>query len=125
MTTETKILDLRVFGFGLFLILLLGAFKFPNWQLPFAIVSLLPLGFAFFKPNALRPIYKFWMFIFNPVGKVISFLILLLLYLLMFVPVGLFLRVLRKDIMEKKIKKETLTYWKKRENDPTSMRLQF
>lgn len=125
MTTETKILDLRVFGFGLFLILLLGAFKIPSWQLPFAIVSLLPLSLALFKPNALRPIYKVWMFVFNPVGKVINFLILLFLYLLMFVPVGLFLKLLRKDIMEKKVNKETLSYWKKRESDPTSMRHQF
>jgi hypothetical protein len=51
-------------------------------------------------------------------GHMMSRIILSLMFFLIFTPVGLFLRVFRKDILKEKIDVNADSYWIKRENKP-------
>lgn len=72
---------------------------------------LYPLNFAW---------YKFGIYL----SFVISPLILLSIYLLMIIPIGLFLKILKKDILNLDIS-DKRTFWLEVKNDQTSMDNQF
>lgn len=103
---DTK--GLRNFGFttgsivaGLFGLLLpwLFGFDFPKWPWIFAGVLVL---WAAVLPATLRPVYHGWMRFGLLLGKITTPIILILVYAIAVVPMSLLLRLLRKDLLQRK-----------------------
>ena len=70
---------------------------------------------AIWRVNRLQGLYQRWMIVVKGIGTVVSAVILGLVFYLVFTPVGLFLRLLRKDLLNRKIEPEKESYWVPRE----------
>ena len=123
--------DLRVFG-GI-------------WGFVFVVIAVYPLldggalrewaaGVAcgFFVVTVFCPVlfkkigfYQGWIALGGFVGKVNSKIIIILLFYVIFLPMGILLKVFRKDLLSKKIKTSADSYFIDRENQPGSMSNQF
>jgi hypothetical protein len=69
------------------------------------------VGFVF--SFLLKPVYIVWMRFAFILGWINTRIILVILFYLIFTPVGLFMRLFRVDLLERKMKEET--YWKEKE----------
>ena len=77
-------------------------------------------------PTFLKPVYTAWMRLAFILGWINTRIILVILFYLVFTPVGLFMKLFGIDSLERK-KKET-TYWKKKEKmdlDPSNYERRF
>ena len=73
-------------------------------------VFFLFLGWAL--PNFLKPIQRVWMGLALCMGWVMARLILTVIFYLVFTPIGFFLRLSGKDLMQMNWGGEEVTYWK-------------
>ncbi len=73
------------------------------------ILIMLPL--IAFSPTLLRPVFKLWLKVAKAVGWFNTQIILSIVYILIFIPVGLLMRLFRKDQMRRKLLKAEETYW--------------
>ncbi len=95
------------------------------WALAIAALFLI---LAFAAPNLLKPLNRAWMALGNLLHKIVSPLVLGLLFLIAVVPTGLFLRLSRKDPLRLKLDKSAKTYWQERTPPgppPGSLKNQF
>ncbi len=126
MDKERK--NLMVFGYGLAVILTVWALllwrKHPAIQWPWALL-VLAVGFAavtFRNIEYLKPVYKHWMRAAHAIGQVITTVLLSVIFYLVFAPVGIILRMLRKDLLDRSLESSAVTYWKKKEEAPEKER---
>ena len=83
------------------------------------------IGLIFFilaqaRAVLLQPVYKIWMGLAFCLGWVNTRIILTLVYYLVVTPIGLMMRLLRKDLLNLRLEKSARTYWLKREvKNPT------
>ncbi len=95
------------------------------------ITSCISLGFfaaAFIMPMALKYIYIFWMRLAFVLAWVNTRIILIFIFYLVFTPIGLVMKIFRKDLLERKIEKEKGSYWHirpKKAFDPLNYERQF
>ncbi|MDO8489469.1 MAG: SxtJ family membrane protein [Candidatus Omnitrophota bacterium] len=91
-------------------------FKHKNFSFTVT-VSFLFFLIAFIVPALLNPLYIFWM----KLGLVLSWintrLILFLIFYFIFTPMGLIMKLLRKDLLDRKINKAQQSYWKKKDQN--------
>jgi hypothetical protein len=81
---------------------------------------------AWIKPSLLNAINKIWAQFGLILGKIFSPIILGILFFLAFFPIGLLLKIFKKDILNQKINKHASTYWVDSTlMTPTSMKDQF
>ncbi|MGH9672848.1 MAG: SxtJ family membrane protein [Bryobacteraceae bacterium] len=66
------------------------------------------LGLAF--PTAIRPVFVGWMILAFPIGWLISHVVLALVYFVVFLPIGLWFRVIGRDALALR-KPDRDTYW--------------
>ena len=104
--------QLRKFGntmAGIFL-LLCGYLWYISSDLLFysLSVSLLFLVLGWWKPGLLKYIYYIWMSFALILGSVMSRVILAIVFLVVFVPVGIVMRILNKDPLHRSIQPEDL-----------------
>ena len=120
-TVEVTKLDLRKFGFimGGMIALMFGLF-FPwvfdktseNWPIwPFIVMAVF-FALAIVMPEILRPVNHYWLKIGNVLGFINSRIILGAMFYLMIFPIGMILKVLGKDSMERKLEEKAETYRK-------------
>lgn len=84
------------------------------------------LAAALLNPDTLRPANKLWMRFGLILNKVISPIILAVLFFAVFMPVGLILKLFRKDILNLRLNKSLKSYWiDSTQTLPTSMKDQF
>ncbi len=69
---------------------------------------ILPL--AAFAPTLLRPIFKMWLKVAHAIGWFNTQVLLSIVFILVFIPTGLVMRMFRKDAMKRKMLAEG-TYW--------------
>lgn len=84
--------------------------------------------FGLVKPKFLRPIYILWMMFALILAHIITRVILTIIFIILFTPIGLILRFLRKDILNEKYDRHTESYWIKREEvpfDPKTLEKQY
>jgi Saxitoxin biosynthesis operon protein SxtJ len=124
--------DLRKFGLTVGPVLVvIGAFlliKKSDGGFYWGAAGLVLIALAFVAPVALKPLNKVWMSIAILLGWVMTRLILIVLYYVAITPTGLIAKLLRKDILERKIGGPEKTYWQKREkkfSDAQSLERQF
>ena len=72
------------------------------------VLVLLPL--AVFAPTLLRPLFKLWMTLAHAVGWFNTQVLLTIVFILIIIPTGLIMKLLRKDPMKRKMLAEE-TYW--------------
>lgn len=70
---------------------------------------------AFTAPVFLKPVYILWMRLASILGWINTRLILLILFYLVFTPIGLVMKLLRFDPLDRKIDKNKTSYWNKKE----------
>ena len=86
----------------------------------------LSLGFliiTFINPNLFTFLNKLWIKFGILLGKIISPIIMGLVFFLVVTPVGIFVKILKKDVMG--LKSEKSSYWINREDKLQSMKRQF
>ena len=86
-------------------------------------LSLVFLIITFIKPNLFTFLNKLWIKFGILLGKIISPIIMGLVFFLVVTPVGIFVRILKKDVMG--LKGEKSSYWINREDKLQSMKRQF
>ncbi len=89
------------------------------------VVSVLFAVIAILKPQVLTGFYKVWVRLGGFVGGVFSKVIMFVLYFGFFTPVSLFLKLLGKDLLNKKVDRSQKSYWIERKEQPQSMKNQF
>ncbi len=116
--------ELRTFAITIFVALsILGGLLF--WKR--GNVALIPIGLGLVllatglsQPGLLRPVHRAWMALALALGFITSHLALAIIYYILFTPLGLIMRFLRKDPLQRKYDQEAATYWKKKEKKPFS-----
>lgn len=84
------------------------------WPWLLAVAGLM-LALGLLLPAALRPLYKVWMGFAVVMGFFMSRIILTVVFYLVVTPIGLFMRLLGKDLLDRKWDRDAPTYWKQRE----------
>ncbi|MDD5109061.1 MAG: SxtJ family membrane protein [Candidatus Omnitrophica bacterium] len=80
-----------------------------------AIVSILFFLVAFILPSLLYPLYISWMKLALVLSWINTRLVLFLMFYFIFTPIGVILKLLRKDLLDIKINKAEKTYWRKKD----------
>lgn len=118
MRVETK--QLKVFGYGLAVILIFFAWRFWAkqvnliWVPIFSIAALLLILVTKFQLAVLIPLYSRWMRAAHFIGNIVTVAVLSILYYCVFGLVGIVLRLLRKDLLDRVIDDKSPSYWHKR-----------
>jgi hypothetical protein len=108
--------------------LILAAFLYwkqrPTWPI-FASLGGLSILLGLVVPLALGPVERIWMKLARAMGWVMTRVILGIIFLLLFTPAGLIMRLLGKDPMELRFDDRVGTYWHKRPpRDPSPERME-
>jgi hypothetical protein len=127
MNKKITTFDLKVFGFLWSAILAFCAFKFQFLEKAFILSSVLfaIVSIAFPQVFTKLKIYQSWIKIGNFLGKINGFLISFILFYGIFSPVGFFLRLTKKDLMNKKLQPTSTSYFIDRKAQPNSIKNQF
>lgn len=108
--------DLRKFGFlvGSIFIVLFGVILpylksrgFVMWPYVVGGSFIIP---AIIYPLMLKPVHRIWMQAGHILGFINTRLIAVIMFVVIFTPVGLFMRLIGRDILDRKIKKEAKSY---------------
>ncbi len=91
------------------------------WSIVIAIIF---LTLALVKPQILNPLTKLWIKFGELIGKIISPIVIGLIYFVILTPIGLLMRIFNKDLLNLKFSKES-SYWIKRETKLNSMDKQY
>ena len=101
---------------------LIHANNIKIWSL---VIAFIFVSIAIIKQKLLKKFYDIWIMIGEFIGGVISKIIMFALYFGVFTPYSIFLKIIGKDLLNKKIDKSRESYWTEREKQPESMKNQF
>jgi hypothetical protein len=87
------------------------------------IVSLVFLTVTIIKPNLFTFLNKLWIKFGILLGKIISLIVMGLIFFFAVTPIGIFVKILKKDVMS--LKRGASSYWITREDKIHSMKKQF
>jgi len=87
------------------------------------IVSLVFLTVTIIKPNLFTFLNKLWIKFGILLGKIISPIVMGLVFFFVVTPIGIFVKILKKDVMG--LKRRESSYWITREDKIQSMKKQF
>ena len=128
-TQKEKLPSNRNFGlvfFVFFLIIglwpLLGTNEIRYWSIFFSIIFFL-LGIT--NSKLLNPLNKIWFNFGILLGKMISPLIMGIIFFLIITPIGVIMRVFGKDILSLKYNKKNKSYWIEKNGPKSKMKNQF
>ena len=126
---EIKIGSNRGFGIVFFVVfLLIGFYPLLNqeelklWAL---ITSFIFLILGMMKSKILTPFNKIWFKLGIFLGKIISPIIMGLIFFLVVTPTGIFMRILGKDLLNLKFKRDKKSYWLEKTDPKSKMKNQF
>lgn len=89
------------------------------------VIAVLFVLIALIQPELLSSFYKLWLKVGEYIGGIFSKVIMFILFFCLFTPISLVLNLLGKDLINKKLNKQALSYWINRETQPQSMKNQF
>ena len=113
--------DIRSFGitFGIIFLIIAGFLYYQekdSFQL-FIYLAGSFSGLGIILPIILKPFYMVWMIFAVILGWFMTKVILSLLFYLIITPIGLFLRIIGKDLLNLKEKKQQKSYWNMRNSE--------
>ena len=125
---EIKINSNRSFGIVFFVVFLLIAF-YPLFQgndlrIWSLIISLIFLTLGLLNSKILSPLNKMWFKLGLFLGKIISPLIMGIIFFIVVTPIGIIMRLFNKDLLNLKYNKEK-SYWIKKMGPKSKMKNQF
>ena len=125
---DIKIGSNRSFGIVFFLVfLLISIYPLINnesiriWSL---VVSLIFLGLGILNSNLLLPLNKLWFKFGILLGKVISPIIMGIIFFLVVTPIGILMRLIGKDVLKLKYS-DYKSYWIEKTGPKSKMKNQF
>ena len=128
MPQNIKISSNRSFGIVFFFVFLIIALypiinsgELRLWSL---LISIIFLILGLINSKILTPLNKIWFKFGLLLGKIISPIIMGIIFFCVVTPIGLFMRLLKKDILNLKFSNLD-TYWIKKEGPKSKMRNQF
>lgn len=113
-------LEIKKFGIGLTALLCLVG----GWQLYKGHVNIygwffgsagLILALAFLAPIVLKPLFKVITTVGHAIGWVNTRILLGIIFYMVFTPIGILSRLLRKDLLDKRLDKDAKSYWNKKD----------
>ncbi len=119
----------RGFGF-LFFIVFLGFGLWPiinNGNINFFLISisLIFLILGLLNSKILTPLNKGWIKFGEVLGIIIAPIVMGVVFFLVVTPIGIMMKIIGKDLINKKINKNIKTYWLNRKKAVGSMKRQF
>ncbi len=108
----------KTMGFVLLLIGLILNFLFSNYATVFIATGGMLLVMGAFLPIALKPLFVLWMSLAIILGFFMTRIILGLIFFLIFSPIGLVFRLIKKDHLDEAIDPDTDSYWRIRDPKP-------
>ena len=127
--SKIKISSNRSFGlvfFVVFLIVALWPLKSGEditiWSLALSIIF---FSLGILNSKLLTPLNKLWFKFGILLGSIVSPIVMGIVYFLVVTPIGLFMRLLGKDLLKKDKVKNVSTYWIKRDKQKSTMKKQF
>ena len=125
---DIKISSNKSFGIVFFVVfLLIAIYPLTNgediriWS---GIISFIFLVLGLLNSSILTPLNKIWFKFGIILGKIISPLIMAIIFFLVVTPTGLIMRILRKDILNLKYN-QNKSYWIEKEGPKSKMKNQF
>ena len=109
----------RAFGL-LFTLIFIAIFFFLNnsfFKFFFLSISIFSLIISLFFVNLLSKPKQYWIKFGNFLGKIISPILISLIYFIVVFPTNIVLKIFRKDILDAKINYKQKSYWVKKSND--------
>ena len=126
--SEIKISSNKNFGLVFFIFfLIIGIYPLLNnegiryWSL---VISLIFLILGTINSNLLTPLNKFWFKFGIFLGKIVSPLIMGVIFFIIVTPIAIIMRVLRKDLLGLKFNNSN-SYWIKKNETKSTMKNQF
>lgn len=128
MTIKTNRKSNKNFGYFFFIFFFILAFlpllNDGNVGIWFLLVSFLFLFLVIISPNILSPLNKIWIKFAIFLGKIINPIIMSFIFFAIVTPIGLLMKLLKKDILGLK-KNEKKSYWIDKKNLKSKMKNQF
>ena len=125
---DVKIGSNRSFGIVFFIVFLLIStyplLKDENIRLWSLIISIIFLFLGLLNSNLLSPLNKIWFKFGLLLGKIISPFVMGIIFFLVVTPIGIIMRLLKKDLLNLKFNKNN-TYWIKKSDPKSKMKNQF
>ena len=125
---EIKIGSNRSFGIVFFIVfLIIAIYPFLNqgelrlWSL---IISITFLILGLLNSKLLSPLNKIWFKFGIFLGKIVSPLVMGLIFFFVVTPIGILMRILNKDLLNLKFNKKS-TYWIEKNDPKSKMKNQF
>ena len=101
---------------------LLSASEIRYWSL---VISVIFLILGLMKSKLLTPLNILWFKFGMILGAIVAPIIMGVVFFLVVTPIGLVMRIMGKDILNKKYDKKKRTYWIKRDTPIGTMKRQF
>ena len=76
----------------------------------------LVLILSFLAPIILKPLYKVTRTVGDTIGWVNTRILLGIIFYIIFTPIGIMLRLIGKDLLDKRLDKDAKSYWNKKDN---------
>ena len=129
MTNLPKLPSNRNFGivfFAVFLVISLYSLTFgggvAKWSLAVSIVFLI-LGLI--NSKILTPLNRLWFKFGILLGRIVSPIVMALIFFAVVTPIGLIMRLLRKDLLNLRYNKKSKSYWIEKKGPKSKMKNQF
>ena len=129
MANLQKLPSNRNFGIVFFVIFLIISFypltsdgDIRRWSLVISIILLI-LGLT--NSKILTPLNRVWFKFGIFLGRMISPIIMALIFFIVVTPIGLIMRLLRKDLLNLKYNKKNKSYWIEKNGPKSKMKNQF
>ena len=127
--TQIKISSNRNFGLVFFIVFLIVSL----WPLTYGepiriwlvIISMVFLILGLMNSKLLTPLNKLWFKFGMILGAIVTPIVMGLIFFLIVTPIGLIMRIMGKDLLNKKYEKKKETYWIKRDKSIGTMKRQF
>ena len=128
MSNLQKLPSNRNFGIVFFIVFLIISFyplifdrEITKWSL---VISIIFLILGLLNSKILSPFNRLWFKFGIFLGKIISPIIMALIFFIVVTPIGLIMRLLRKDLLNLKYKKNK-SYWIEKNGPKSKMKNQF
>jgi len=128
MKKTKKVSSNRSFGIVFFIVFLLISiwplFEEQSLRIWSLIISIIFLALGLLKSKLLTPFNLVWIKIGELLGRIIAPIVMAIVYFVVMTPIGLFMRLIGKDLLKIKFLKNS-SYWIKRNKNIGSMKRQF
>ncbi len=126
---EFKIEKCRSFGFTFsilfFLLSIYDIYYVDLFYKGYLVLSFILFFATIYKPSYLKFFGYYWERFGLYLGLFFSPIILSIVYLFTIIPINLFIRILRIDLIQKNYVKQKKSYWQKRKNNEINFKDQF